>query len=118
MFKRIAFFTDGSLSYLIFLGTFLYAIGFIGNFGVPTTLDGAQSGPLAVNMTLAHMLFSIAMAAYILIAIQLEERDLVREHGDSHEAYQRAVPMLIPFTRRRQNVQPTEDISARAQINP
>ena len=37
MFKRIAFFTYGSLSYLLFLGTFLYAIGFIGNFGVPRT---------------------------------------------------------------------------------
>ena len=41
MLKRIAFFAYGSLSYLIFFGTFLYAIGFIGNFGVPTTLDGA-----------------------------------------------------------------------------
>ena len=46
MFKRITFFAYGSLSYLIFLGTFLYAIGFIGNFGVPTTLDGAARGPL------------------------------------------------------------------------
>ena len=43
MFKRIAFFAYGSISYLIFLGTFLYAIGFIGNFGVPTTLDGAAT---------------------------------------------------------------------------
>ncbi len=46
MFKRILFFAYGSLSYLIFLGTFLYAVGFIGNFGVPRTLDGAASGPL------------------------------------------------------------------------
>ena len=29
MFKRIAFFIYGSLSYLTFLGTFLYAIGFM-----------------------------------------------------------------------------------------
>ena len=43
MFKRIAFFTYGSLSYLLFLGTFLYAIGFIGNFGVPRTLDGTPT---------------------------------------------------------------------------
>ena len=45
MIKRILFFAYGSLSYLIFLGTFLYAIGFIGNFGVPRTLDGPASGP-------------------------------------------------------------------------
>src|SRR6185369_13230623 len=46
MFKRIAFFTYGTLSYVIFLATFLYAIGFIGNFGVPTALDGQARGPL------------------------------------------------------------------------
>ncbi|HEX2269340.1 MAG TPA: isoprenylcysteine carboxylmethyltransferase family protein [Pyrinomonadaceae bacterium] len=257
MFKRIAFFIYGTLSYLIFLGTFLYAIGFIGNFGVPTTLDGVPSGPLGVAlaidvgllglfaiqhsvmarkgfkdwwtrivprplerstyvlfsslalillfwqwrplggvvwsiedplaqfilrglfafgwglvlvstflinhfdlfglrqvwlyllgrpytalrfgtpgpyrlvrhplyvgwlfafwstpaMTLAHLLFSVATTAYILIAIQLEERDLVREHGDSYEAYRRSVPMLIPFTRRRHDSQPAEHISAKA----
>ena len=40
MFKRILFFAYGSLSYLIFLGTFLYAVCFIGAFGVPRTLEG------------------------------------------------------------------------------
>lgn len=257
MFKRIAFFIFGSISYLIFLATFLYAIGFIGGFGVPTTLDGAPSGPLGIalaidvgllglfavqhsmmarkwfkdwctrivpkplerstyvlfsslalillfwqwrplggvvwsiedpsarfvlrglfafgwglvlvstflinhfdlfgmrqvwlylrgrpytalrfgtpgpyrlvrhplyvgwlfafwstpTMTLAHLLFSVATTAYILIAIQLEERDLVREHGDSYEAYRRSVPMLIPFGRRRQDSETAERI-ARAQ---
>ena len=258
MFKRIAFFAYGSLSYLIFLGTFLYALAFVGNLGVPTALDGAPSGSIAValaidvalltlfavqhsvmarkgfkdwwtrivpkplerstnvllssvalivlfwqwrplggvvwsvedplgrfvlralfafgwglvlvstflinhfdlfglrqvwlyligrpyttlhfgtpvpyrlvrhplyvgwlfafwstpTMTLAHLLFSIATTAYILIAIQLEERDLVREHGESYEAYRRSVPMLIPFTRRRQDAQQAKSVSARAQ---
>lgn len=248
MLKRITFFVYGSLSYLIFFGTFLYALAFVGNFGVPTALDGAPRGPLAMalaidvtllalfavqhsvmarkwfktwwtrvvpqalerstyvlfsslalillmwqwrplggvvwsieepwgrfvlrglfffgwglvllstflinhfdlfglrqvwlylmgrpyttlhfgtpgpyklvrhplyvgwlfafwstpTMTLAHLLFSIATTGYILIAIQLEERDLVREHGDSYESYRRAVPMLIPFTRRGQKAQ-------------
>ena len=258
MFKRIAFFMYGSVSYLIFFGTFLYAIGFIGNFGVPTTLDGSPSGPLAIafaidvgllgffavqhsvmarkwfkewwtrivpkplerstyvlfsslalilmfwqwrplggvvwsvedplgrmilrglfafgwalvlfstflinhfdlfglrqvwlyllgrpyttlrfgtpgpyrlvrhplyvgwlfafwctpTMTFAHLLFSIATSAYILIAIQFEERDLVREHGDAYDSYRRSVPMLIPFTRRRRNLESVERISMRAQ---
>jgi protein-S-isoprenylcysteine O-methyltransferase Ste14 len=40
MFKRITIFAYGLVSYAVFFGSFLYAIGFIGGFGVPTTLDG------------------------------------------------------------------------------
>lgn len=259
MFKRIMFFVYGSLSYLLFLGTFLYAIAFIGNFGVPRTLDGALSGSLGVafaidaglltlfaiqhsvmarkwfkdwwtrivpkpierstyvlfssvalillfwqwrplggvvwsvedpvgrfvlrglfafgwglvlvstflinhfdlfgmrqvwlylkgrpyttltfgtpgpyrlvrhplyvgwlfafwmtpTMTLAHLLFSIATTAYILIAIQLEERDLVREHGDSYEAYRRSVPMLIPFKRGQRDSRAVEGIFGESSV--
>jgi protein-S-isoprenylcysteine O-methyltransferase Ste14 len=245
MLKRILFFAYGSLSYMIFLGTFLYAICFIGNFGVPRTLDGPLSPPLAISfaidvgllalfavqhsvmarkwfkdwwtrivpktierstyvlfsslalillftqwrplggviwsvedpagrlvlrllfafgwglvlvstflinhfdlfgmrqvwryllgqpyntlkfetpgpyrlvrhplyvgwlfafwmtpvMTLAHLLFSLATTTYILLAIQFEERDLVREHGDTYQEYRRSVPMLVPFVGKHQ----------------
>ena len=245
MVKRILFFAYGAVSYLIFFGTFLYAIGFIGNFGVPTTLDGPATVPLVTGllintglltlfavqhsimarkwfkdwwtrivprplerstyvlfssvalilmfilwqplggviwsvedptgklilrglfafgwglilystflinhfdlfgmrqvwrylrghgdsgdmkfvtpgpyrlvrhplyvgwlfafwmtplMTSAHLLFSIATTAYILVAIQLEERDLVREYGNAYEEYKQAVPMLVPSLRKR-----------------
>jgi protein-S-isoprenylcysteine O-methyltransferase Ste14 len=257
--KRILFFAYGIFSYLIFLGTFLYAIGFIGNFGVPSTLDGAATGSLLVSfaidaglltlfavqhsvmarkwfkewwtrivpkpierstyvlfssvalillftlwrplggviwsvedptgrfvlralfafgwglvlvstflinhfdlfglrqvwryllgqpegamsfvtpgpyrlvrhplyvgwlfafwmtplMTSAHLLFSIATTAYILIAIQLEERDLVREHGETYETYRRSVPMLFPSPRKRESkhAAPNADVTFRS----
>jgi steroid 5-alpha reductase family enzyme len=48
------------------------------------------------TMSIAHLLFAAMTTAYILVAIQLEERDLVREHGESYRAYRRQVPMLVP----------------------
>jgi len=35
------------------------------------------------------------------LAIQFEERDLVREYGDAYEEYRQAVPMLVPSLRKR-----------------
>jgi protein-S-isoprenylcysteine O-methyltransferase Ste14 len=51
------------------------------------------------TMTLTHLFFAIMTTAYILIAIQLEERDLMAEHPE-YADYRKRVPMLIPFLRR------------------
>jgi methanethiol S-methyltransferase len=53
------------------------------------------------TMTVTHLLFAIATTGYILVAIQLEERDLVAALGEPYRDYLKHVPMLVPFMRRR-----------------
>ena len=48
------------------------------------------------RMTVGHLLFAGMTTAFILIAIQLEERDLIAYFGDTYRAYRRRTPMLIP----------------------
>lgn len=53
------------------------------------------------SMTAGHLLFAVATTGYILIAIQLEERDLVRIFGDQYRRYRAQVAMLIPLPGRK-----------------
>lgn len=48
------------------------------------------------HMTTAHLFFAIMTTGYILVAIQLEERDLVSYLGEDYKNYRETVPMLVP----------------------
>ncbi|HKV34787.1 MAG TPA: NnrU family protein [Pyrinomonadaceae bacterium] len=48
------------------------------------------------TMTIAHLVFAIATTAYIFIAIQLEEKDLIDAYGNDYKRYREAVPMILP----------------------
>jgi protein-S-isoprenylcysteine O-methyltransferase Ste14 len=47
------------------------------------------------TMTITHLLFAVVASAYILVAIQFEEHDLMRDHPE-YADYRRRVPMLVP----------------------
>lgn len=48
------------------------------------------------TMTVGRLLFALGTTAYILLALRLEERDLVDHFGERYRRYQRRVPMLVP----------------------
>ena len=52
-------------------------------------------------MTFGHLFFAVMTTGYILVAIQFEERDLIRSYGDTYRVYRQRVSMLIPIPRRK-----------------
>lgn len=53
------------------------------------------------QMTEGHLLFTIVTTVYILVAIQLEERDIIAVHGDAYTDYKQRVSMIVPIPKKR-----------------
>lgn len=47
-------------------------------------------------MSVGHLLFALVMTGYVLIAIPMEERDLLRALGEPYRRWRERTPMFVP----------------------
>jgi len=61
-------FLYGTVSYLVFLAVFLYAIPFVGGFGVPKTVDSGASGSLGEALLIDVVLLGLFAVQHSVMA--------------------------------------------------
>ncbi|MCR9246339.1 MAG: isoprenylcysteine carboxylmethyltransferase family protein [bacterium] len=77
------------------------AKGFYGMVRHPLMLGMMISFWSVPTMTYGGLVFALTFTVFILVALQIEERDLLSAHGRDYADYQDRVPMLLPLPRSR-----------------
>lgn len=49
------------------------------------------------QMSYSHLMLSVTFTIYVFVGLHYEERDLLRTFGEKYRAYQKRIPMIIPF---------------------
>ena len=65
---RLFVFVYGVVNYVMFLGVFLYLIGFLGNFLVPRSIDSAPQSPLGAAIIINTLLIILFAVQYTVMA--------------------------------------------------
>ena len=66
--KRIVAFSYGTLCYLVFLATFVYAVLFLGNVGLSRTIDGEATAPFWHAMLINTLLLGLFAVQHSVMA--------------------------------------------------
>lgn len=66
--KRVMVFVYGLASYALFFAVLLYAIGFLGNFGVPKSIDSGAEGPLSTAIMVNGALLAVFALQHSIMA--------------------------------------------------
>jgi protein-S-isoprenylcysteine O-methyltransferase Ste14 len=68
MLQRTSIFLYGIASYFIFLATFLYLVGFVGNFAVPRSIDAAPIAPFGQSLAIDVLLLGLFALQHSVMA--------------------------------------------------